>query len=157
MQAVHDFAAMVPVTVKNAATLDELKKAIRPGLPAQPPVFDPEEFTDKSERFMAAEFVREKVFRQLGDELPYSVNVVIEKFELDGALRRILATIIVEKQSQKAIIIGEKGERLKRIGTDARKEMEATFDGKVYLELWVRVKKGWADDEALVRQYGYSN
>lgn len=157
MQDVHDFAAMVPVTVKNAATLNALKKAIRLGLPAQPPVFEAEEFTDKSERFMAAEFVREKVFRQLGEELPYSVNVVIEKFELDGALRRILATIIVEKQSQKAIIIGEKGERLKRIGTDARKEMEATFGGKVYLELWVRVKKGWADDEALVRQYGYSN
>jgi len=80
---------------------------------------------------------------------------MIEKFEVEGALRRIFATIVVEKQTQKAMIIGEKGERLKRIGTDARRDMEAMFDGKVYLELWVRVKKGWADDEALVKQYGY--
>jgi GTPase len=157
MQAKFSFAAIVPVSVKNAATLAELKRAIRPFLPEQPAVYDAEELTDKSERFIAAEFVREKVFRQLGDELPYSINVVIEKFEQEGALRRIFATIVVDKQSQKAIIIGEKGERLKRIGTDARKEMEALFDGKVYLELWVRVKKGWADDEALVKQYGYTN
>jgi GTP-binding protein Era len=95
------------------------------------------------------------VFRQVGDELPYSVSVMIEKFEVVGTLRRIFATIIVEKQTQKAMIIGANGERLKRIGTDARRDMEAMFDGKVYLELWVRVKKGWADDEALVKQYGY--
>jgi GTP-binding protein Era len=155
MSAKREFAAVVPVTVKKAATLDALKAAIRPLLPQQEAIFPADELTDKSERFLAAEFVREKVFRQVGDELPYSVNVLIEKFELEGKLRRIHATIVVEKQSQKAIIIGEKGERLKRIGTDARKEMEATFDGKVYLELWVRVKKGWADDEAMVRQYGY--
>lgn len=155
MQNLFAFAAVVPVSVKNAATLVELKRAIRPHLPEQPAIFDVEELTDKSERFLAAEFIREKVFRQLGDELPYSVNVVVEQFAIEGTMRRIHATIIVEKQSQKAIIIGEKGERLKRIGTDARKEMEATFDGKVYLELWVRVKKGWADDEAMVKQYGY--
>ncbi len=155
MQSLFAFAAVVPVSVKNAATLLELKRAIRPHLPQQPAIFDVEELTDKSERFLAAEFIREKVFRQLGDELPYSVNVVVEQFAMEGTMRRIHATIIVEKQSQKAIIIGEKGERLKRIGTDARKEMEATFDGKVYLELWVRVKKGWADDEAMVKQYGY--
>ncbi len=155
MQSLFAFAAVVPVSVKNAATLHELKRAIRPHLPEQPAIFDVEELTDKSERFLAAEFIREKVFRQLGDELPYSVNVVVEQFAIEGTMRRIHATIIVEKQSQKAIIIGEKGERLKRIGTDARKEMEATFDGKVYLELWVRVKKGWADDEAMVKQYGY--
>ncbi len=155
MQQHFTFAAVVPVSVKNAATLLELKRAIRPFLPMQPAIFKAEELTDKSERFLAAEFIREKVFRQLGDELPYSVNVVVEQFAIEGTLRRIHATIIVEKQSQKAIIIGEKGERLKRIGTDARKDMEATFDSKVYLELWVRVKKGWADDEAMVRQYGY--
>ena len=116
---------------------------------------DAESFTDRSERFMAAEFIREKVFRQLGDELPYAANVQIDKYEEVGTLHRIFASIIVEKASQKAILIGEKGERLKRIGTDARKDMEATFGGKVYLELFVRVKKGWADDDALVRQYGY--
>ena len=157
MQARRIFAAVVPVSVKNAATLVELKRAIRPRLPAQPAIFDVESLTDKSERFIAAEFIREKVFRQLGDELPYSVNVLIEDFKLEGTLRRIHATIVVEKQSQKAIIIGEKGERLKRIGTDARKDMETMFDGKVYLELWVRVKKGWADDEAMVKQYGYQS
>jgi GTP-binding protein Era len=149
------FAAVVPVSVKNAATLEELKRVIRPLLPAQPAVYSEDELTDKSERFIAAEFIREKVFRQVGDELPYSVSVLIEKFEVEGALRRIFATIVVEKQTQKAMVIGEKGERLKRIGTDARKDMEAMFGGKVYLELWVRVKKGWADDEAMVKQYGY--
>ncbi len=155
MQNLFAFAAVVPVSVKNAATLVELKRAIRPLLPVQAALFAAEELTDKSERFLAAEFIREKVFRQLGDELPYSVNVVVEQFVIEGTMRRIHATIIVEKSSQKAIIIGEKGERLKRIGTDARKEMEATFGNKVYLELWVRVKKGWADDEAMVKQYGY--
>jgi GTP-binding protein Era len=149
------FAAIVPVSVKNAATLQELKHVIRPLLPAQPAIYSEDELTDKSERFIAAEFIREKVFRQVGDELPYSVSVLIEKFEVEGNLRRIFATIVVEKQSQKAMVIGEKGERLKRIGTDARKDMEAMFGGKIYLELWVRVKKGWADDEAMVKQYGY--
>ena len=94
-------------------------------------------------------------FRQLGDELPYAANVQIDKYEDVGGLRRIFASIVVEKNSQKAILIGEKGERLKRIGTDARKEMEASFGCKIYLELWVRIKKGWADDSALIRQYGY--
>jgi GTP-binding protein Era len=149
------FPAIVPVSVKQKQSLDELKKVVRGMLPTAPAVFSEEEFTDRSERFMAAEFIREKVFRQLGDELPYAVNVMIEKYEEVGNLRRIFAAIVVEKASQKAILIGEKGERLKRIGTDARKEMEETFGCKVYLELWVRVKKGWADDDALVRQYGY--
>ncbi len=149
------FPAIVPVSVKQKKSLQELKKVIRTMLPVAPAVFGSEEFTDRSERFMAAEFIREKVFRQLGDELPYAVNVMIEKYEEVGNLRRIFAAIVVEKSSQKAILIGEKGERMKRIGTDARKEMEETFGCKVYLELFVRVKKGWADDDALVRQYGY--
>lgn len=149
------FTAVVPVSIKNPGSMEQLKRVIRPLLPSQPAIYSDDELTDKSERFIAAEFIREKVFRQVGDELPYSVSVMIEKFEVEGALRRIFATIVVEKQTQKAMIIGEKGERLKRIGTDARRDMEAMFDGKVYLELWVRVKKGWADDEALVKQYGY--
>jgi len=155
LQQRFSFTAVVPVSIKNAATMEELKRVIRPLLPAQPAMYAEDELTDKSERFIAAEFIREKVFRQVGDELPYSVSVLIEKWEVEGRLRRIFAVIVVEKQTQKAMIIGDKGERLKRIGTDARKDMEAMFDGKVYLELWVRVKKGWADDEALVKQYGY--
>jgi GTP-binding protein Era len=155
MQERYAFAAIVPTSVKVSASITELKKAIKPLLPLGPAIFPPDEITDKSERFMASEFIREKVFRQVGDELPYSVSVTIEKFEVEGNLRRIFANIVVDKNSQKAILIGTKGERLKRIGTDARKDMEATFGGKVYLELFVRVKKGWADDEALLRQYGY--
>ena len=155
LQAKANFAAIIPVSVKQKKSLDELKKVIRQYLPEAPAVYGPDDFTDRSERFMATEFIREKVFRQLGDELPYATNVVIDKYEEVGTLHRIFASIIVEKASQKAILIGEKGERLKRIGTDARKDMEATFGGKVYLELFVRVKKGWADDDALVRQYGY--
>ncbi|MCY7389136.1 MAG: GTPase Era [Burkholderiales bacterium] len=155
MQTKANFVAMVPISVKQKQTLDELKKVIRENLPVAPPIHDAEQFTDRSERFMASEFIREKVFRQLGDELPYAANVMIDKYEEVGELRRIFASIVVEKTSQKAILIGEKGERLKRIGTDARKEMEASFGCKVYLELWVRVKKGWADDGALIRQYGY--
>lgn len=155
MQEKYAFAAIVPTSVKVAASIIELKRAIKPLLPAGPAIFPPDEITDKSERFMASEFIREKIFRQVGDELPYSVSVTIEKFEIEGNLRRIFANIVVDKNSQKAILIGTKGERLKRIGTDARKDMETTFGGKVYLELFVRVKKGWADDEALLRQYGY--
>ena len=155
IQGKANFVAMVPISVKQKQTLDELKKVIRENLPIAPAIHDAEQFTDRSERFMASEFIREKVFRQLGDELPYAANVLIDKYEEVGGLRRIFASIVVEKTSQKAILIGEKGERLKRIGTDARKEMEASFGCKVYLELWVRVKKGWADDGALIRQYGY--
>ena len=155
MQAKRAFSAIVPISVKQKQSLQELKTVIRGLLPEASPVFDGDAFTDRSERFMAAEFVREKVFRQLGDELPYSVNVMIEKFEQIGDLRRIFATVVVDKASQKAILIGEKGERLKRIGTDARKEMESSFGGKVYLEIFVRVKKGWADDDAMIRKFGY--
>ena len=155
MQAKFTFAAIVPTSVKSAQTIGALKDAIRPLLPLAPAVYSGDEITDKSERFMASEFIREKVFRQLGDELPYSVSVVIEKYEQEGDLRRIFANIVVDKNSQKAILIGTKGERMKRIGTDARKDMETTFGGKVYLELFVKVKKGWADDQALLRQYGY--
>lgn len=155
MQSKRIFHAMVPISVKQKRSLSELLSVIRAVLPEGDAQFDESAFTDRSERFMAAEFIREKVFRQLGDELPYAVNVTIDQFEEVGTLRRIFASIVVEKSSQKSILIGEKGDRLKRIGTDARKEMETTFGGKVYLELWVRVKKGWADDDALVRQYGY--
>ena len=149
------FAAVVPVSAKQKHQLDALKKVLREHLPVAAPIHEPDDVTDRSERFLAAEFIREKIFRLVGDELPYSVSVTIETFEQEGNLRRILAAIIVEKASQKAILIGKGGERLKQIGTDARVDLEKLFGGKIYLELWVRVKKGWADDDKLVRQYGY--
>ena len=155
VQAKRKFAAIVPVSAKAGTQLELLKEVTAKLLPLQAPIYGPDDITDRSERFIAAEFVREKVFRFVGEELPYSTSVVIEQFELEGALRRIHIAIVVEKSSQKAILIGAKGEKLKKIGTEARIEMERMFGGKVYLELWVRVKKGWADDNALLRQYGY--
>jgi GTP-binding protein Era len=133
------------------ALADEVAKL----LPEAEPVFGPDEVTDRSERFLAGEMVREKLFRLLGDELPYTTAVVIDEFKEDGTLRRISATIYVDRQSHKAIVIGEKGATLKRIGTEARVAMEALFGGKVFLELWVKVKGGWADSESMVRQWGY--
>jgi GTP-binding protein Era len=114
-----------------------------------------DEITDRPERFLAAELVRERIFRLLGDELPYSIAVDVDKFELDGRLRRIAATIYVDRTSHKAIVIGEKGATLKRIGTEARHAMEGLFGGKVMLELWVKVKSGWADNDAALRLLGY--
>lgn len=155
VQDKRKFAAIVPISAKTGTQLELLKEVTAKMLPQQAPIYGPDDITDRSERFIAAEFVREKVFRFVGEELPYSTSVVIEQFELEGALRRIHIAIVVEKASQKAILIGAKGEKLKKIGTEARIEMERMFGGKVYLELWVRVKKGWADDNALLRQYGY--
>ena len=155
MSGKFKFAAVVPVSAKQRQQLENLKKVVREHLPEQPPIFGEDDFTDRSERFLAAEFVREKVFRYLGDELPYSTSVIIEKFEQEGNLRRIHAAIIVEKDSQKAILIGKNGERLKQIGTEARLDLEKLYGARIYLELWVRIKKGWADDEKLVRAYGY--
>ncbi len=155
VQKEHDFRAIVPISAKSGKQLEVLKAEVATCLPIAPPIFDADDMTDRSERFLTAEFIREKIFRLVGDELPYSTSVEIEKFEQEGQLRRIFAAIIVDKPGQKAILIGAKGEKLKEIGTQARQDMEKMFGGKVYLELWVRVKKGWADDEKLLRQYGY--
>ncbi len=149
------FAEVVPVSAKRGLALDELLLAIRKHLPEQPAIYAEDELTDRSERFLAAEILREKVFRLLGEEVPYSVAVEIEKFELDGVLRRIHAAIIVDKENQKPILIGKGGEKLKRISTEARQDMEKLFDGKVYLETWVKVKGGWADDERALKSLGY--
>ena len=124
-------------------------------MPIQEWIYPADELTDKSERFLAAEIIREKIFRLTGDELPYTSTVVIDKFEEEGNLRRIAATIVVEREGHKGMIIGEGGEKLKRIGTEARHELENLIDGKVFLELWVKVKSGWADSEARVRSFGY--
>jgi GTP-binding protein Era len=124
-------------------------------LPEQAWWYAADELTDRSERFMASEMVREKLFRLTGDELPYTSTVIIDKFEQEGQLKRIAATIVVEREGHKGMVIGDKGEKLKRIGTEARQELEKLWDCKVFLELWVKVRSGWADDDARVRSFGY--
>jgi GTPase len=151
----RDFAALVPVSATKGTQLRALLKEIRRFLPEAPPVYAPDDITDRPERFLAAELVRERIFRLLGDELPYSTAVVVDNFAVEGRLRRIHATIYVERPGHKAIVIGEKGATLKRIGTEARHAMEALFDGRVHLELWVKVKGGWADNDLALRQFGY--
>jgi GTP-binding protein Era len=147
--------AIVPVSARTGYQVGALLAEIVAALPVQPPLYPPEQLTDRDERFFASEFIREKVFRLLGDELPYATAVSIERFEDTGRLRRIHATIHVDKSSHKAIVIGEGGERLKAIATSARKDMEALFGGKVYLQIWVKVRRGWADDAAQLRRFGY--
>ena len=152
----YAFAEFVPLSARKAADSERLLSIVEPYLPEQPWLHDEEALTDRSERFLAAELVREKLFRLTGDELPYTSTVVIDKFEEEaGGLRRISASIIVEREAHKGIVIGNGGERLKRIGAQARVELEALLGGKVFLELWVKVRSGWADDEAHLRSYGY--
>ena len=155
MADVHDWAAVVPVSAEKGTQADALLAEIRKALPQQGFLYDPETLTDRSERFLAAEYIREKLFRLLGDELPYATTVEIEKFETEGELRRIFAAIVVDRESHKPIVIGRGGETLKRIATEARQDMTRLFGGTVYLELWVKVKSGWADDERLLRSLGY--
>ena len=155
MQERHAFAEYVPMSAKNTRDIERLFGICEQYLPQQPWMHDPEELTDRSERFMASEMVREKLFRLTGDELPYTSTVIIDRFELEGNLRRIAATIVVERDGHKGMVIGDKGEKLKRIGTEARQELEKIWDCKVFLELWVKVRSGWADDDARVRSFGY--
>jgi GTP-binding protein Era len=153
------FADIVPVSAERGENLDELLKAASRHLPVAPPVFAADDITDRPERFLAAELLREKLFRNLGAELPYGIAVEIEQFEhevdMRGELRRIHAAIIVDKTAHKAMVIGKAGERLKRVSTDARKDMEQLFGGRVWLETWVKVKSGWADDERALNSLGY--
>ena len=149
------FADVVPVSAKRNLNLDDLLLAIRKHLPQQPAIYGEDELTDRNERFLAAELLREKIFRLVGEELPYSVTVEIEKFEQEGALRRIHAAIIVDKDGQKPILIGKGGEKLKQISSEARQDMEKLFGGKVWLETWVKVRGGWADDERALKSLGY--
>jgi GTPase len=149
------FADIIPVSAERGENIAELLKTAAKHLPEAPPVFDADDITDRSERFLAAELLREKLFRNLGEELPYGMAVEIEKFEQEGELRRIHAAVVVDRAAHKAIVIGKAGERLKRISTDARKDMETLFGGKVWLETWVKVKSGWADDERALKSLGY--
>ncbi|MYM26614.1 GTPase Era [Duganella sp. FT135W] len=150
-----NFAAIVPVSAKLRFQLDGLEKELKNILPENEAIFGADDITDRSEKFMASEIVREKLFRFVGDELPYTSTVLIEKFEQEGELRRVFAAILVERDTHKSMIIGNKGARLKEVSTQARLDMEKLFGGPVYLEIWVKVKSGWADNEAGLRAYGY--
>jgi len=149
------FEEIVPVSASRRKGLDELLGALRRHLPERPAIHSEDDLTDSNERFLAAEFLREKLFRLLGEELPYSTGVEIEKFEEQRGLRRIHASIVVGKEGHKAIIIGSGGSKLKQIATAARHDMETLFGGKVFLQVWVKVRSGWTDDEAALRRMGY--
>ncbi|MBD5805322.1 GTPase Era [Azoarcus sp. Aa7] len=152
---VYPFTEIVPLSAERGTNVEQLLRAVTPLLPEGAPMYGEDEVTDRSERFLAAEFLREKLFRLLGDELPYGIAVEIEKFETEGKLRRIHAAVVVDRASHKAIVIGKGGEQLKRIASEARVELEQLFDGKVFLEVWVKVKSGWADDERALKSLGY--
>jgi len=151
----HDFAAIVPVSARTGKNLPELLRVVAEALPAGPADYPEDQLTDRDERFFAAERLREKLFETLGEELPYRCEVVIDSFKEEGALRRIEATILVERGSQKAIILGKGGERLKTMATAARRDLERLFQGKVYLGVWVKVRRAWTDDARVLRQLGY--
>ncbi len=155
MQTRRPFAEIVPMSANSARDVSRVYAICEKYLPQQPWMYGADELTDRSEKFLASEIVREKLFRLTGDELPYTSTVVIDKFEEEGRMRRIAATIVVEREGHKGMIIGEKGEKLKRIGTEARVELEKLLDAEVFLELWVKVRSGWADDDARVRSFGY--
>jgi len=160
MQERHPFNEFVPMSAKNAKDVQRLFGICEKYLPEQDWFYAEDELTDRSEKFLASEIVREKLFRFTGDELPYTSTVVVEKFEEEKGrtskrLVRIAATIVVERDGHKAMVIGDKGERLKRIGTEARQELEKLLDAKVFIEIWVKVRSGWADDETRVRSFGY--
>jgi GTP-binding protein Era len=155
ISALHTFSEIVPLSAEKGVGTETLLSAVATYLPVMPPVFEADDITDRSERFLASEILREKLFRNLGEELPYGLAVEIEKFEQEGDLRRIFAAIIVDRSAHKVMVIGKEGERLKRISTDARKDMEKLFGGKVWLETWIKVKTGWADDERALKSLGY--
>lgn len=151
----HEFNEIIPVSAKHGHNVEELEKLIDSFLPKSIHYYPEDQVTDRSQRFLAAELVREKIMRQLGEELPYSVTVEIEEFKQVKHVLHISALILVERSGQKKIVIGDKGEQIKVIGRDARKEMERLFDSKVMLNLWVKVKSGWSDDERALKSLGY--
>ncbi len=153
--ALRQFDAIVPVSARQEKQLDTLLQAVRPHLPEGEHLYAEDDITDRNERFLAAEILREKVFRFTGEELPYSVSVVIEQFKEEGRLRRISAAILVDKDAHKVMLIGHKGEKIKEIATQARLDMEKLFDGKVFLEVFVKVRSGWADSAHMLKSLGY--
>ena len=155
MQERHAFTEYVPMSSTKPSDVERLFKIVEPYLPEQPWMYEEDALTDRSDKFMAAELIREKLFRLTGDELPYSATVVIDKYAEEGNLRRIAATIVVERDAHKGMVIGDGGDRLKRIGSETRQEIEKLTGNKVFLELWVKVRSGWADSEEHLRSYGY--
>jgi len=151
----RNFDAIVPLSAQAIKNLDALKEAVSALLPEQPFFYDEDTLTDRPEKFLAAERIREKLFRLVGDELPYTCTVVIDKFEIEEGRRVIYASILVDRSSHKAMIIGKGGEKLKRIGSEARQDMERLFGGSVHLETWVKVRSGWADNASLLQSLGY--
>lgn len=150
------FAEIVPLSAMHAKDAGRLLAILKPYLPLSPPLFEADALTDRSERFLAAEIVREKIFRLTGDEVPYGVNVSVEHFSEEASgLRRIEVTIWVEREAHRPILLGRGGERMKRIATEARQDMERLFDAKVFLQCWVKVKAGWTDNAALLKSLGY--
>lgn len=155
LRARHDFAEIVPISAVNGLQVGELEQAVERFLPEAPALFPPEQVTDRSERFLAAELVREQLMRRLGQELPYAVAVQIEDYKEEEGLTSISALIWVERDAHKAIVIGRGGRMLKAIGQDARLQMERMLDTRVFLQLWVKVKENWSDDERALRGLGY--
>ncbi len=155
VSALRKFDAIVPVSARQDKQLDTLLAAVQPYLPEGEHMYGEDDITDRNERFLAAEILREKVFRFTGEELPYSVSVVIEQFKMEGKLRRINAAILVDKDAHKVMLIGHKGEKIKEIATQARLDMEKLFDGKVFLEVFVKVRSGWADSAHMLKTLGY--
>ncbi|MCM2971153.1 GTPase Era [Larsenimonas suaedae] len=155
LKAKREFAAILPISAKHGTQVDQLEQEVASYLPESEHFFPEDQITDKSSRFIAAELVREKVMRQLGDELPYQMTVEIEEFRSEPNIIHISALMLVERDGQKKILIGEKGERIKQIGREARLDMEKMFDSKVMLKLWVKVKRGWSDDERALKSLGY--
>jgi GTPase len=154
IEKMRSFASIVPVSASKNVQIKSLLAEIEKLLPTSEPMYDADDLTDKSERFLASEIIREKIFRLTGDELPYRAAVMIEKFETEGNLRRVFAAILVDKESQRPIMIGAKGATLKRIGTEARLDMQKLFGGTVYLELFVKVKSGWSESAQMLRELG---
>ena len=155
VSAAFPFRAIVPLSAKTGRQTEELLGELRALLPEGPPLYEADDVTDRSERFLAAELLREKLFRLLGEELPYAAAVEIERFETEGEMRRIAAAILVDRPGHKPIVIGKNGAKLKTIATQARQDMEKLFGGKVFLEVWVKVKPGWMDDRSILKRLGY--
>lgn len=155
VSGLREFAAIVPVSAQAEKNLDSLRSAIAKELPEQPFFFEEDMLTDRPEKFLAAERIREKLFRLVGDELPYTCTVVIDQFVIEEGRRVIHASILVDRDNHKAMIIGKGGEKLKRIASEARADMERLFDGSVHLETWVKVRSGWADNAGLLQSLGY--
>ncbi|MFT5420679.1 MAG: GTP-binding protein Era [Candidatus Endobugula sp.] len=152
-----DVQEIIPVSALQNQNLDRLEEIIRVRLPENDHFYPEDQITDRSSRFLAAEIIREKITRQLGDELPYQMTVEIEEFKQEGKILHINALILVEREGQKRILIGEKGDRLKKIGQQAREDMQILFDSKIMLKTWVKVKSGWSDDERALRSLGYDD